>query len=408
MYAPLITHRVLLLSSISQAAITKFELAGQNGTNCRFEVGKNIKEFDTVILRSTPFNVDEYPKVKLVIRAGTEANKVTGKRVENGEVCVQLTLGANSSSVAEEVLFATIGLTRKFHTGDAFVRTELDYSLSPKEFANGEKGYETAKARFLGRELSSQTIGVIGAGQIGIRVIQTMLLLGMRVIVYEKDRLSPLYKLLPPAVIKAESIEYVLANADIVTVHIPGENNKNLIDKDRIELMRPGSYLINCARAEICDGASILPALNEGRLGGYFTDIPEPSLPPHPLIMCQPHMGGNTVEAQERCGEMAAEQTIDFWRRGNMWPSKNMPTNVLEPAETAVMRLAVPHHNVFGVLEKIQHVIKTAKISISTSHNNTKDALGYYLVDLDQHLPEAQIEKIRRMPEVIDVMSFQF
>ncbi|MBV9158985.1 MAG: hypothetical protein JO019_00085 [Candidatus Kaiserbacteria bacterium] len=403
------THRVRAFTPLSPAAIAKLETASGNGTNCRFEFSDDIANCDTAVMRTMDFNVDEFPNLKLIVRAGTEANKIVGNRVVNGEACVQMTLGANSDSVAQEVLFAVIGLSRQFHRGDAFVRTQLDYSLPKKDFETGEEGFETMKSKMVGRELSSLTVGVIGVGQIGIRVIQMLLLLGVRVIAHDTNRRSPLYRLLPPSVERANTVDQLLEKSDFVTVHTPGENNQHLISAARLAKMRKGAGLINCARGEVCDSVAILSALNEGKLGGYFTDFPDQKLPPHPLIMCQPHEGGNTKEAQARCGDLAADQIIDFYKQGNVWSPKNWPENVLEPSSAAVMRVTVPHRNQDGVLAQIEPIIAVGpRVNISNTHTSTNTQFGYYIADCDQPVSAEKIARIRAITGVIDVMTFTF
>ncbi len=399
--------RVLTMGNISSAALEKLTLA--NG-GLKFLVGSDVKEPDVIIVRSAKCDVDKYPTLKLVVRAGSGTDNISGSRMESGKVCVQATPSANSEGVAEYVLMAMLALTRNVPAATEYTRT-LEEKLAAKLERRPTKdefktSLENDKKHFLGRELSEQTLGVIGTGQIGFRVVRIARSLGMKVIVYEKDPLSKIVKMLPPRVRTAKSMTELLQEADIVTVHVPGDNNTHLFGEAQIAQMRHGAILINSSRLTICDSGAVLKAIEEGKLRGYAVDFLEPGFAPHPRILCTPHIAGNTAESQEKCGIMAAEQVIDFYHLGNVSTSKNWPSNMVEQTESACMRLGILHHNVVGALDGIEKVIKDAGVNIGNTGNKTNKKFGYYLVDLDQRLAEEHVDAIRALSSTIEVMIF--
>src|SRR3989344_2108863 len=147
-------HGVHLLGDISSVVRDKL-VPYQNG--CTFRVGVPLEKADTVILRSQPLEVDQYPNLKLIIRSGTEPPpEVRGKRIDEGKAYVQMTLGANSESVAQKVVGAVTIIIGKMHESAAYVRS-MDLSKPQSELT---KTMEKDKAAFLGREFGSITLGV--------------------------------------------------------------------------------------------------------------------------------------------------------------------------------------------------------------------------------------------------------
>jgi len=171
------------------------------------------------------------------------------------------------------------------------------------------------KKAFRGIELSGKTLGVIGIGRIGQAVARRALCLGMRVVAYDKFvKESPLPE------VRMVPLEELLREADFVTLHIPPDPAGPVIGKEEIAKMKPGAYLINCARGGVVDEAALLEALNSGKLAGAGLDVYQEEPPKnmellrHPKVSLTPHIGAQTKEAQGRVGDEVVDILLEFAR----------------------------------------------------------------------------------------------
>ncbi len=388
---------VKLVDDIAPVAQQKLE-AYNNGL--RFIVGTDIANPKAVIFRSSVFDADQELTVDLAVRAGAEP-KVRGKRLETGGVCVETTPGANSESVVYKIFYAFTGLAARLYEAEFYGRHPTS------------KNNEKDKGGLVGNEDPSLTLGIIGAGQIGFRVAIEAEKRGIPTIVYESQRLSPLYRALPSRVVKARSIEELLAKADIVTLHVPGHGNKNLINEKRLSQMRKGAGIINCARPDVVDNLALYKAIEAGHIGGAHIDWIDERLPQdHPKLKQLPHVSANTREAQIRSAEQAADQIIEFYRYGNVLGGYNWPENLLDPSGVEPVRIAILHINQEGMLKRFETEIDRVGMSIGPTQNaiGHDRRLGYYIADLqkpaDHELVSAIRGAIEAIPGVLDMKVF--
>jgi D-3-phosphoglycerate dehydrogenase len=192
------------------------------------------------------------------------------------------------------------------------------------------------KNRFMGVEITGKTLGVIGCGNIGSIVVERAHGLKMNVIAYD-PYLSP-ERAADLGVEKVE-LDDLFKRADFITLHTPlTEKTKNIIDARALTLMKPSVRIINCARGGLVDEVALRKALDEGQVAGAAFDVfsTEPAtenpLFGHPNVVCTPHLGAATTEAQENVALQVAEQMSDYLLRGAISNAVNFPSITAEEA----------------------------------------------------------------------------
>ncbi|MDG2461831.1 MAG: phosphoglycerate dehydrogenase, partial [Planktomarina sp.] len=204
------------------------------------------------------------------------------------------------------------------------------------------------KSKFMGVELTGKTLGVIGAGNIGGIVCERALGLKMKVVAYDpflsQERAEKL------GVQKVE-LDELLARADFITLHVPKtEQTSNILNAEAIAKMKPGVRVINCARGGLVDEVALAEALKSGHVAGAAFDVfevePATDSPLFnlPNVVCTPHLGAATTEAQENVAVQVAEQMSDYLLTGAVTNALNMPSVTAEEAKTMGPWLALAGH----------------------------------------------------------------
>ena len=151
---------------------------------------------------------------------------------------------------------------------------------------------------------------------------------------------------------RPSNLDDLFARADVVTVHVPlTKDTDKLVNAARLQSLRRARVLLNFSRGEIVDTAAVLAALDAGKLHAYVTDFPKRALLDHPKVICLPHLGASTVEAEENCAVMVADNVREFLENGNVTRSVNFPETVLQ--RTRPHRVAIPHANVPNMVAQI-------------------------------------------------------
>ncbi|MGD9473221.1 MAG: 2-hydroxyacid dehydrogenase [Novosphingobium sp.] len=229
------------------------------------------------------------------------------------KIIVTNTPGVFTDDTADLTMALIIGTPRRLREGVALVRR------------NEWTGW--APSALLGRQIGGKVLGIVGMGRIGQAVAQRARAFGLKIIYHNRHPL-------PAAVENMHGAEYVpeldelIARCDILTLHCPlTKDTRQLIDARRIGLMKPGSCLVNTARADLLDHEALIVALQKGALIGAGLDVfpDEPSVDPrllaHPNVMTTPHIGSATVEGREASGEKVIAN-IRFWADGHRPPDQ--------------------------------------------------------------------------------------
>ena len=165
-----------------------------------------------------------------------------------------------------------------------------------------------------------------------------------------------------------DDLNAMYAESDIITVHIPlNDANRGFVGREAIAAMKDGVYLINYARGPILDNDAVCDAIDSGKIRGFATDFPTARQLGYEQIVCTPHLGAGTPEAEENCTLMAVHQMCDYLENGNICNSVNYPDVVF--ARTDGPRVTIMHKNVKGVLGKITELVADRGMNIENLIN---------------------------------------
>jgi len=383
-------YRILVLNQISAAGLKRFP-------HDRYVMGKDLADPDAVLVRSQDMHqMAIAPSVRAIGRAGAGVNNIPLPAMSARGVPVFNAPGANANAVKELVLTGLLLAVRNVVPALQFVGTLVgDDKALHQQIEDGKKHYA-------GCELPNHTLGIIGLGKIGSLVADTAIKLGMNVLGYDPEITVDAAWSLPSQVKKANSVEEVLRHSHFVTLHIPLlAKTRNLIDAKALELMRPGSVLLNFSRDGIVDDHAVVAALESHRLKSYVCDFPSSALRGHPGVIALPHLGASTREAEDNSALMVVDQLRDYLEHGNIRNAVNFPEVVM--AREVPFRVAIANANVPNMLGQISTAMAEAKLNIHNMLNKSLGEMAYTLVDTDSAVPAAVTARIAAIEGVLAV-----
>jgi len=352
---------------------------------------------DAIMVHSTPLHdIELNPELKSIVRIGAGVNTIPVDKCTQKGICVFNCPGGNANAVKELTLAALIMTMRHGIEAMNWVKN------LPGDESDAGKTVEKGKEVFKGPEIMGKTIGIIGVGAIGSRMARTCDDLGMKVYGYDPYLSHNRVQELRQYVEFVDDVNELLDKSDIVTVHIPlDENNKDFIDKDAVARMKDGVYLVNYARGPIVNDDAVMEGLETGKIKAYITDFPTVRQMKSDKVFFTPHLGAGTPEADENCAVMAAKQTIDYIENGNITNSVNLPDVSFARADGA--RVTVIHENKVGMLGLMTEKIAAAGLNIENLVNKGRGAVAYTIFDFNDEVPEDIKEKLEAIDGVIRV-----
>jgi len=323
------TPKVLISDSLSPAAVQIFK---DRGVAVEFQpklggdkekLAELIGNFDGLAVRSatkvTAKLLERAKALKVIGRAGIGVDNVDIPAATAKGIIVMNTPFGNSITTAEHAVTLMLALARQIPLADASTQAG-----------------KWEKNRFMGVEITGKTLGIIGCGNIGSIVADRAHGLRMKVVAYDPF-LSP-ERALDLGVDKVDLHE-LFRRADFITLHTPlTDKTKNIIDAKAMCTMKKGVRIINCARGGLVDEAAMRAALDCGQVAGAAFDVfvEEPAIQNplfgHPNVVCTPHLGASTTEAQENVALQIAEQMSDYLLRGAISNAVNFPSITAEEA----------------------------------------------------------------------------
>jgi D-3-phosphoglycerate dehydrogenase len=385
-------HKILTLNAISKQGLERLPAES-------YSIGNDIAEPDAILVRSTKMHDMTIPaSVKAIARAGAGTNNVPVVKMSERGVPVFNAPGANANAVKELVFAGMLMGARNLIPALRFAEglTGTDAEIS--------KAVEAGKKNYAGNELPNRTLGIIGLGAIGSLVADAAIKLGMNVLGYDPEITVEAAWRLPSTVRKAQSVDDVVKNSDFITLHVPLiDATRNLINAERLALMKKTTVLLNFAREGIVDDKAVVEAINAGNLRAYVCDFPANALKGCAGVVTLPHLGASTMEAEDNCAIMVAEQVRDYLENGNVLNAVNFP-NVSMPRESE-HRLAIANANVPNMVGQISTAVADAGLNIHNMVNKSKGEIAYTLVDLDSAMPQAVIDKIAAIKGVLMVRA---
>ena len=380
------TRKILTLNAISKRGLARLPET--------YTVSNDLVNPDAILVRSQVMHDMPIPdSVRAIGRAGAGTNNIPVKAMSERGVVVFNAPGANANAVKELVIAGMLMGARNLFPALNFVAGLHgdDESL--------HKQVEAGKKHFVGHELPGRTLGVVGLGAIGSMVAEAAIRLGMHVIGYDPEITVDAAWRLPSQVKKAQSVEELVRHADFISLHTPlVPATKDLINSDRVKLMKKGCVLLNFARDGIVDEAAVLAGLNENRLHAYVCDFPSNLLRQHERFVALPHLGASTEEAEENCAIMVADALTDYLEHGHIRNSVNFP-NISLPRESD-FRLAIANANVPNMLGQISTALAAAGLNIRNMVNKSKGDQAFTLVDVDSAASETVLAQLRAIQGV--------
>jgi D-3-phosphoglycerate dehydrogenase len=295
---------------------------------------------------------------------------------------------SNTRSVAELTMAEIVMLMRR---------------IFPKSVSAHAGGWD--KSAVGSNEVRGKTLGIVGYGNIGTQLSTIAEAMGMRVIYYDHTD-----KLRHGNVEPADSLDELLAKADIVTLHVPETPaTQGMIGAREIARMKKGAIFINNARGTVVDLDALAAALKAKALSGAAVDVfpVEPSSNAEkfasPLqgldnVILTPHVGGSTEEAQERIGSEVARKFVEYSDVGSTTGAVNFP-QVQLPPRPAGTRFIQVQRNLPGELGRLNEVFARHKVNIAAQHYQTDGELGYVVLDADGQVPDAE-DIVRELREL--------
>jgi D-3-phosphoglycerate dehydrogenase len=315
--------RVLVTDSLSEKGIELFEKEEDFSVDVKTDLSEDeivdlVGEYDAHIIRSgTQVNsriIQAAKKMKVIGRAGVGLDNVDVEAATRQGIIVMNTPGGNNITTAEHTVSLLLALSRKIPAANRSMKSSL-----------------WEKSRFMGVEVYRKTAGIVGLGRIGAEVGLRLKALGMQVVVYDpyisKEAVSK-------SEFKLVELDDLLKNADFITFHTPlTRQTHHMIDEQALQKTKKGVFLINCARGGIIDEIALAQAIKSGHIAGAALDVfeKEPPDKDNPLlelneVICTPHIGASTVEAQENVAVAVAYQIIDVLKHNIIVNAVNSPT----------------------------------------------------------------------------------
>ncbi len=366
-----------------------------------YEIASEIVNPDAILVRSHDMLSMELPKsVKAIARAGAGTNNIPVKDLAQKGVIVFNTPGANSNAVKELVILALLLASRPVIAANKWVESELK-GKGADIASLAEKG----KKNFIGQEVKGKTLGVIGLGAIGAQVANTAVELGMNVIGYDPFLSVDAAWSLNREVKHAETLDTIFTKSDYITVHVPETpDTKGLINAQSIRTMKDGVRIINLARGGLVNNEDVIEAINSGKIAAMITDFAAEELLGNEKVICLPHLGASTPEAEDNCAVMAVKELRNFLETGAIKNSVNYPKCKMDtPIPAGGTRLCIAHRNVPNMIASYTSVLGNAKLNISGMIDQNRNEIAYSLIDVDSKVEESVQQELEKIEGVINV-----
>ncbi|MFQ5826565.1 MAG: phosphoglycerate dehydrogenase, partial [Dehalococcoidia bacterium] len=313
--------RILVADKLSHKGMEVLKRDGGSQVEVKTDLPRaqliaEIPKYHGLVVRSatkvTAEVIEAAQNLKIVGRAGIGTDNIDVEAASKRGIIVINAPEGNSVTTAEHAIALMLSLSRNI----------------PQATASMRRG-EWEKSKFMGVEVCHKTLGIIGLGRIGKLVAQRAQGLGMVTIAYDPFISSDAAQVLGVSLVELDEL---LARSDYITVHTPKTDaTTHLIGIQEFEKMRPGVRIINCARGGIIAEQALYQAIVEGKVAGAAVDVFEQEPPgDHPLlgldaVICTPHLGGSTEEAQDNVAVEVAEQILSFFQKGEIRNAVNVP-----------------------------------------------------------------------------------
>jgi D-3-phosphoglycerate dehydrogenase len=391
--------KVLLLENINQEVVQTFEHEGYTVELIEHvltedELCEKIKGVSILGIQSktqvTQKVLEHAKKLHSIGTFGIGSNQVDLEACTMKGVSVFNAPYSNTRSVVELAIGEIIMLVR-----NTFQKSKMMHAgIWDKSTTNGN-------------EIRGKKLGIIGYGSIGSQLSVIAEALGMKVYFYDK-----VDKLALGNAKKCSSLKELLSLSDVVTLHVDeSESNKNLINAEAFEYMKPGAVFLNLSSGNVVEIEALTANLKNGNISGAAIDVfpGEPSssqeefiseLRGLPNVILTPHIGGNTQEAEQDICHFVARKIIQYINTGTTYGSINLPEIQLPELQSA-HRIMHIHENVKGILAQINTILSEYDNNILGQYLKTNETLGYVITDIDNFHNKELEKKLKKIPNTI-------
>jgi D-3-phosphoglycerate dehydrogenase / 2-oxoglutarate reductase len=383
--------KILTLNKIDPQGLENFP-AGQ------YEISDTMENPDAIVLRSFKMTEKELtPSLKAIARAGAGVNNIPVELCTEKGIVVFNTPGANANGVKELVIAGLLLSSRNI--ADSIVWAKTLIGQGDQVPALVEKG----KTQFGGQEIKGKTLGVIGLGAIGILVANDALALGMKVVGFDPYLSAKQALKLDSNVQQVQDIDTLYAESDYITLNVPLlPETKNLINKEKLTLMKNGVRILNFARGGLVNNTDLAEAIEAGKVSWYVTDFPDEETLKMKNVISIPHLGASTEESETNCAIMAVNQVREYLENGNIINSVNFPQAEMNRGGGA--RLLIANKNNPNLANLISSILANAQVNISNMLNKNSKEITYNIIDVDKKtLDESIKDKILAVDGVLMV-----
>jgi D-3-phosphoglycerate dehydrogenase len=387
---------VLLLENVHPIGVELMKLEGYNvevvpSAMSEEELCEKIKNVSVIGIRSkTHITKKVLENANRLIAVCIGTNQIDLEACQEKGVVVFNAPFSNTRSVVELAIAEIILLMRSIHDKSHRMHQGIWDKSATGSF-----------------EIRGKKLGIVGYGNIGAQLSVLAENMGMQVYYYDViERLG-----LGNAT-KMDSLDELLGNCDVISLHVDGrKENKNLISKEKINLMKRGVILINLSRGHVVDIPALRDAMATGQVAGAGVDVfpaePKNNSEPFqseliglPNTILTPHIGGSTLEAQENIARFVPAKIMEYINTGNTYNSVNFP-NIQLPFLQEAHRLIHIHMNEPGILAKINQILADYQINIVGQYLKTNEKIGYVITDIDKAYSPKVIEALKNIEGTI-------
>ncbi|MHB1559368.1 MAG: phosphoglycerate dehydrogenase [Isosphaeraceae bacterium] len=392
-------HRVLVTDKLAEEGLARLKAEPNIEVVVDTKLAKDVPalrkalgEADGIVIRSgttlTAEVLEGQSRLKAIVRAGVGVDNIDVPAATRRGIVVMNTPGGNTVSTAEHTMALMLSLAR---------------NVAPAN--DSLKAGRWDRNKFTGTQLEGKTLGVVGLGRVGLAVASRAQAFGMTVVGY--DPFLAADKAQELGIESVQKVEDLWPRCDFITLHTPlTEETRNIVGASALAAMKPGVRIINCARGGLIDEAALVEALNAGKVAGAAVDVFDPEPPPaghplvnHPAVLVTPHLGASTDEAQVSVAIEAARLLGDFFGRGQIQFSVNMPK--LDRAEMEDLRQYLNLAWRLGMLhaQMDRGTLKSARLTYrgEIAQKNTRLVTAAFAAGLMEAALEGQVNLVNAM-----------
>ena len=379
-------YEIKTMNNIAQAGLN---VLGAKG----IMVNVDSENPDALLIRSAKIHDMPFGDRLLAVgRAGVGYDNVPVDRCTENGIVVFNAAGANAQAVVELAICSLILASRNIMDGSFWAKSLAGRSNIDAEVEAGKKNY-------VGPEIMGKTLGIIGLGNIGSRIANAAIALGMNVIGYDPYMSVESAWRISGEVRHAEDLGTVYRNSDYVLIQLHlTDSTRGMLGAEAFRQMKDGVRIINLARGGLVDTDAIMAAIASGKVARYVTDFPDDKLIGTKGVVAFPHLGASTPESEEKCAVMAARELADYLIDGNTKNAINLPDVNLDRAGES--RICVIHMNVPRMINGFLDIIGEENLNVAHMINKARGEIAYTIIDLDSPVTADMKEKLESMEHV--------